>query len=414
MNKLLWGLLALFCATGCSNQANKHNNTYYFDGKITRPVLEKYLNRSVTMSEFLTVDPFCIDGTYPCKDEDIRFIKNTGAKFIGRSIYRWGSEKVLNNPEFWKNAKDIIEKVHENDPDVIFQAAAFEAVFKGVNTIKIPEWTFLALGLPVEDRNFSYSGMLDRQGKYINQWGEGGSVPDITQVETQIWFLYLIGSYINIGIEAVHLGQVSLIGMNDPYLEIWSSFMKKVRTYANIKARRHFVLFDAHTPGGGMVKDSLSLLDFNSFPLRIKELPEKPMECKLEKGHLDSMYGRSKGCKTPSGWSCESLPYLVEFDNFGISDHPGIANINNHFVWGFDEISWFYMQNKEYKVKWLRYAYNWLKENDNNAFLEMPVARVVTRGNGEPVISCRAISPSSECPYGMDIEQTIKDIWANK
>lgn len=412
--KLLYGLLVLLCATGYSTPKYNQNDPYYFDGSITRPVLENYLSRAVTMSEFLTVDPFCNDGTYPCKDKDILFIKNTGAKFIGRSIYRWGSEEVLNNPEFWKNAKNIIEKVHKNDPDVIFQAGAFEAVYKNVKTIKIPEWTFRALGMQVEERNFSYANMLNPNGKFINLWGVGGSVPDITQVETQLWFMYLIGSYINIGVEAVHLGQVSLIGMNDPQWKTWSSFMKKARNYANKKARRHFVMFDAHTPGGGMVINGISLLDFNSFPLRIKEVPEKPMECILEKGHIDALYGRSKGCKTPSGWSCESLPYLVEFDNFGISDHPGVAIINDHYVWGYDEISWFYIQNKEYKDKWLRYAYNWLKENDQNAFLEMPGARVVTRGNGQPGIMCRAIAPSKECPYGMDIEQTIKDIWVLK
>ena len=414
MKNLLYMLLGLLVSTSCTGYPDNPNSPYYFDGKISRVVLENYLSHSVTMSEFLTVDPFCIDGTYPCKDEDIRFIKNTGAKFIGRSIYRWGSEEVLNNAEFWSNAQEIVDKVHKNDPDVIFQAAAFEAVFKGVNTLKIPEWTFNALGLPVEERNFSYSNMLDRQGKYTNQWGNGGSVPDITKVETQLWFMFLIGSYINIGIEAVHLGQVKLIGMNDPQLETWSSFIKKVRNYANKKARRHFVLFDAHTPDGGMVRKGVSLLDFNAFPLRIKELPEKPMEGILEKGHLDSMYGRSKGCKTPSGWSCESLPYLVELDNFGISNHPGVANINDHYVWGYDEITWFYLQKKEYKIKWLRYARKWLKENDENAFLEMPGARVVTRGSGEQVISGRSIAPSTKCPYGMDIEQAIKEIWAGK
>ncbi len=29
---------------------------------------------------------------------------------------------------------------------------------------------------------------------------------------------------------------------------------------------------------------------------------------------------------TASGWSCNQLPYLVEFDNFGISRNPGKAN----------------------------------------------------------------------------------------
>lgn len=406
--------LVLIYFTCYSKSKDSQENSYCFDGSISRQVLENYLSRAITMSEFLTVDPFCNDGTYPRKDKDIRFIKNTGAKFIGRAIYRWGDEDVLNNPEFWMNAKKLIEKVHKDDPDVIFQAAVFEAVFPAVSTIKIPEWTFKALGLPYEDRYFSYADMLDRNGKYINLWGNGGSVPDITQVETQLWFFYLIGSYVNLGVESVHLGQIALIGMNDPHLESWSSFLKKVRYYVNSRARRHFVLFDAHTPEGGMVKDGESLLDFNAFPLRIKEVPAKPMEGILEKGYHDSMYGRSKGCKTPSGWSCESLPYLVEFDNFGVSEHPGVANVGVPYLWGYDEITWFYLQKKEYKDEWLHYAHQWLKVNDKNAFLEMPGARVVCRGNGEPIVACRAIKSSLECPYGMDIEQTIKDIWTDK
>ncbi len=409
MVKFFYGIVLSVFLSSCTNSNNE--NKYSFEGSISRETLEYYLSRSITLSEFLVVDPFCNDGSYPCKEEDIQLIKNTGAKFIGRSIYRWGDEKALNNPDFWKNARELIAKVHENDKDVIFQAAVFEAVYPEVKDIKIPEWTFQVLGLPVEDRNFSYAAMLDISGKYINMWDGVGSVPDITQVETQLWFMYLIGSYINIGIEAIHLGQVALIGMNDPELETWNSFMKKVRNYSSKNARRHLVLFDAHTPTGGMVINGVSLLDFNSFPLRIKEVVDKPMEGILEKGHLDAMFGRSKGCISPSGWSCSALPYLVEIDNYGISEHAGIANVDDHYVWGYDEITWFYLQPVEYKRKWLLYAVNWLKENDENAFLEMPGARVVTRSKNEQVIMCRAIKPSLYCPYGMDIEEAIKEIW---
>jgi hypothetical protein len=43
----------------------------------------------------------------------------------------------------------------------------------------------------------------------------------------------------------------------------------------------------------------------------------------LQEGFLDALYNKSKGGKTASGWKCKSLPYLVEFDNYGISKHPG-------------------------------------------------------------------------------------------
>lgn len=407
-------LITLFLPALLSVACTKSDDPYAFDGTISQPVLERYLLRAVTMSEFLTVDPFCNDGTYPDKGADVAFIRNTGAKFIGRAIYRWGDEKALNDPAFWVGARAMVEKVHAFDPDVIFQAATFEAVYREVNEISIPAWAFEALGFPVEKRNFDYAQMLSSDGKYLNLWGDGASVPDITKVETQLWFMFLIGSYVDIGVEAVHLGQVMLIGMNDHNWQVWESFLGKVRAAVNPRARRHIVLFDAHAGSRGMMVGERSLIDFNAFPLRIKEVPEEPMKCVLEAGHIDALYGKSPGCVTPSGWRCETLPYLVEFDNFGVSEHPGVAVVDDHYVWGYDEISWFYKQDVETRRAWLRYAYEWLRENDPHAHLEMPGARVVSLGDGTPSFLSRAVAKSEKVPYGMDIEPTIKELWSEE
>lgn len=407
MKRLLY--LVTLLLVSCGGAAE---DPYRFDGTMTQPVLERYLSRAVTMSEFLTVDPFCNDGTYPDKEADVELIRSTGAKFIGRAIYRWGSEQVLADPAFWSGARALVDRVHAFDPDVIFQAATFEAVYRTVNEIEIPAWTFEALGLPVEERHFDYASMLNRDGVYVDLWGPGGSVPDITQVETQLWLMYLIGSYVDIGCEAVHLGQVWLIGMNDSGWQTWDSFLQKVRAWVGPRARRRFVLFDAHAGSRGMLVGERSLLDFNSFPLRIKEVAGKPMECVLEKEHLDALYGKSPACVVPSGWRCAALPYLVEFDNFGVSDHPGEANLADHYVWGYDEITWFYMQDVATRCAWLRYAYGWLRANDPHGHLEMPGARVVSLGAGAPVFLCRAVAPSDRIPYGMAIDGTIAELWS--
>jgi hypothetical protein len=161
-----------------------------------------------------------------------------------------------------------------------------------------------------------------------------------------------------------------------------------------------------------MIVNDVSLLDFNSFPMCIKAIPEKPYEAELQMGHLDSLYKRSKGCVSPSGWSCQSLPYLVEFDNFGRSRTTNVADTKSIFVWGWDEISWFSLQNEQYRNQWLVYAYNWIKQNDPNGHLQMPVSRMITCPN-DTFGSYRANTRSSNCPIGYSQEETIKKIWSN-
>lgn len=413
MNSLIKTTLAALIGLSfisCSEPEKKES--YLMDSKgISREVLENYLLRATTMAEFLTVDPYVIDATYPAKDDDIRLIKNLGVKFVGRAIYRWGKEKDLSDPVYLQKAKELVDRVHNVDKDIIFQGGIFEAVTPQVNEVTIPAWTFEALGIPVEQRNFRYDSMLNVKNIYVNHWGEGSSVPDITRVETKLWMMFLAGSYINIGCEALHYGQIALVGMEDEGFKHWKSYMERVRSYSAKHARRQWVLLDAHTPSGGMVVDGKSLLDFNAYPLRIKEVVDKPMEGILEKGYLDAMYGRSQGGVSPSGWKADALPYLLEVDNFGCSDKPGIADTTAHFIWGYDEITWFCLQKESYRNDWLRYAYNWIRETDKNAFFAMPVSRLMDRGKGFPIVKTRANTASQTVPNGLNLEETIKEIW---
>jgi len=382
---------------------------YRFEETISREVLENYLERPVTMAYFLIPGRNESNFEYLYRDDDVRLIQNIGAKFIGRAIYRWNGESRLNDPNFWKDAKALIDRVHAFDPDVIFQGCLFETISRDAERVRIPSWVFKDFGLPVEDRTFSYDAMLNKDGKLVNHWGRA-SVPDVTRPETQLWFYYLAGSYINLGCEALHLGQVALIGMADRDLKEWSRLVTRIRAYAKTHARRKLVLLDAHVPTGGMVVDGVSLLDFNSFPMRIKAIPERPQEGELQVGHLDSIYKRSKGCVSPSGWKCESLPYLVEFDNFGRSRTPNVADLNSHFIWGWDEISWFSLQPEDYRNKFLVYAHNWIKQTNPNGHLQMPVSRMITCPN-QTQGNYRANTRSPACPIGYSQEETIRKLW---
>jgi hypothetical protein len=384
---------------------------FYFDGTISRQTLENYLDRAITMGYFLV--PGRPEGyQFPYRDDDVRMIHNIGAKFIGRAIYRWSEESKLGDRDFLEYAKKLVQRVHADDPEVIFQGCLFENVSADVNKLKIPAWVFEDFGLPVEERTFSRAEMIKRRGR----GGGRGGVPIINNLETRLWFYYLAASYINIGCEALHLGQVGLIGAEDRDLKVYSELLAKVRSYAKRHARRHMVLMDGHVPSGGMVKDGVSLLDFNSFPMRTKAVPGKwvqgkPEEAVLEVGHLDALFNRSKGCVSPSGWKCESLPYLVEFDNFGRGPNPNVADPKSMFCWGWDEISWFAQQPEDYRNHWLVYAHDWIKKTDPNGHLQMPGIRMITCPN-ETLRSYFANTKSKTCPVGYSQEETIKKIWS--
>ncbi len=375
---------------------------YHFDGAISRAVLENYLARAITMSEFLHGQ-----GNV---DDNIRMLENIGAKFIGRAIYRWGGEAGLEN--LLVRAKPIAERMHKIDPNIILQAAAFEIVSEQVNRIPIPASLFEEFGLEPEQRNFRYEAMLYPDGHRVDQWRPGSSVPDMSRLETRMWFTYLCQRYIDIGVEAIHFGQVEIMDDRDPDHVHWRDMMQRVREYARRHARRHMVICDAHVPGGGIVHDGKLMFDLHSFPLRIDEVVEHPQQGVLKVGYLDSLFGRSKGGVTPSGWSCESLPYLVELDNFGRSGREG-QNIGAHWIWGYDEICWFAHQSPEYRNQWLRYAWDWICRHDRNGYLQMPGSRTLAAPVGD-VHWYWANTPSDAAPTGFGQEETIKAIWTDE
>ena len=318
----------------------------------------------------------------------------------------------IGDPAFLEHAKKMVDRVHAADPEVVFQGCLFEQVSTDINKLKIPAWVFEDFGLPVEDRTFSCAAIIKREGWPDRRGGRGGT-PIINNLETRLWFYFQAASYMKIGVEALHLGQVGLIGAEDRDLKVYSEFLAKVRTYAKLHARRHLVLMDGHVPSGGMVKDGVSLLDFNSFPMRIKAVPGKPHEGILEVGHLDAIFKRSKACVSPSGWKCDGLPYLVELDNFGRGPNPNVADPKSMFCWGWDEISWFAQQPEEYRNQWLLYAHDWIKKTDPNGHLEMPGIRMISCPN-ETLRTYFANTKSPNCPVGYSQEETIRKIWRKK
>ncbi|MDQ1256726.1 MAG: hypothetical protein QG656_1325 [Candidatus Hydrogenedentes bacterium] len=377
---------------------------YAFDGSISREVLDNYLSRAVTHLGL------CSDFSEAPREQfedDVRMLLNIGAKFIGRAAYVWYA---------WDDGAyldDVVAKraayIHEKDPEAILQACVFETTHTNVNGIPVPAWVFEEFGLPAETRNFRYADMLYEDGRMVDHWLKGASVPDMSRIETRLWFYYRARRYIDLGFEAIHFGQVMIMDGNDPGHVHWRDMLGRVRAYAKQHARRHFVLCDAHT--SGFAENGELLFDFHAFPLRTKDVLDKPQETVLEKGFIDSIYGKSAGGKTPSGWTCEHLPYLVELDNYGASN-PGQGG-QPYWSWGWDEITWFAHQPEEYRNAWLRYAWNWLRENDPNGWLQMPTQRCLT-GPVNTRTWYHANTPSPNAPEGFNQEETIIQIWAGE
>lgn len=345
---------------------------YQFDGAMNEPVLRSYLSRSMTMMNILTGQ-----GDF---EDNLRMMKDTGVKLAGRAVYNWGREQGGESslPEKLARAKVDAARVHQADPEIILQACVFEIVSDDVNRLEVPAWTFAALGLPVEKRNFRFGEMNYANGRGKDQWGKGTCIPDVSRLETQLWFHYLAASYIDIGCEAIHFGQVELMNGNDPDLVHWNGVLERARAHATKHARRHFLLCDAHVPGGGLKRGDHLLFDFHSFPLRIEEIAGSPREGRLRTGFADAIYGRSAGGTSPSGWKCDHLPYLVELDNYGHSRSPGQAGMGAPWVWGWDEITWFSQQPRTYQDDWLRGAWQWVRQTDPAGYLQMPGIRCLS------------------------------------
>jgi hypothetical protein len=375
---------------------------YAFDKTISREVLENYLARSITMQGML-------NGQGDLK-ENIRMLKDMGVKYIGRSICLWGGEaNLLSN---FTRAKEQVPLVHAADPDIVLEACIFEIVSRQVEQVPVPAWAFEAFNLPVEKRNFRYEDIIYPEGQG-RKWNQNAAVPDVSKPETKLWFYFLARSYIDLGFEGIHWGQVELMAKNDRGNASWEQVLTMTRNYAAEHARRHMVLCNGHTPSGGLARQGKLLLDFHAFPLRVMEVPDKPEEAILKVGFSDGIYGHSKGGLTYSGWSCEHLPYLVELDNYGVSRHPSKPNEPGSFnwVWGYDEISWFAHQNAEYRSNWLSYAWDWVRKTDTNGWLEMPGSRVV-RSPLDHRNWYYANNPSPTVPNGLGDESVIRAIWS--
>ena len=365
-----------------------------FDGSMPREVLEYYLSRASSAQWIYNSNTL---------DDDIRAIVNAGVKFLGRAAGIWKGD--MPEEEHFELARRCAEKIHAADPEIILQACIFEALYReDVEGVKIPEFVFEAFGLPFEDRYFNYDACIF--GKDAGTWD---IMPDISQTETQMWFYYRGVRYIDCGYEAFHMGQIHLYTGHDRGYKAIGRVMEMLREYGKKNARRHKVIFDAHSHS--LVVNGKSLLDYNAMPLtRYPLLDRKGEKLVLVRE------GKSGGGISPEGVYEKALPFLYEYDNWGGRDSWAQEHLSYEERawsqwWGGDQISWFANQSEEDRNSFLEYTMKWTAINNPNAFFAFPVRRPL---DGIQLVgkypNYQFNTRSAACDNGYSQEETIKKL----
>ncbi len=419
-------LILILCCTGIQHSIAQNQTDFKYT--MTREQLDWHLSRAITMQplseESVCFYPPCNPPTiYDPKgyQDDMQMLVDIEARFIGRAAGLWEGEDRVNRGFFeaFGNTVQDLQKAYATKklPRPIVQACIFETVSTEVDHVAIPDAVAKKFGIAT--RNFRYAKMLYKNGYGVDNWRKGASIPDMSQQETQMWFYYMATEFIKRGAEALHFGQVMIMNRSDAGNVHWWNLLTLIRDFAK-QHNRGIVLCDAHTHGEFYKDTDQLLFDFHSAPIRPIEVEgshrgrKNGGEVLIQAGIRDVIYGRSKGGRTYFGWECKSLPYLVEFDNNGVSDHPNEGNVG-WWVWGWDEITWFALQDESYRRSWLRYAYHRVRELDNNGFLQMPGLKHLTRGEIYDIPwpdTYRAAHGTGASYY--NLAQTIKSLWGVK
>jgi hypothetical protein len=388
-----------------------------------------FVSRAMTLQGF--------NGLAPAERQSLAtWVGSVGTRFVGRVGGFWYTPENANQERaLYDTLRHTVATLHRAQPALVVQGAIFEIIYAHAGNLPVPNAARAEFGedtVALPHRNFRFASMMyPRYFSVVDsahyRWdgrppGQAPGIPDMSQLETQLWFYTIARRQIDAGCEAIHFGQVMSMDDRDPGHHAWWSLLQRVRTYARTR-NRGFVLCDAHThseyydpdPAHPLPTAQRQLLfNFHSFPLRNTEVDtlrhgQHGASLEYATPNQDqrgaAIYGKSGGGMAPNGKTCAHLPAIVEFDNGprGIPWKPGQGS--QGLVWGLDEISWFASQPLAYRNQWLVYAVARLQQLDPDCYLEMPGLRGVS------------VPPTTEWLYRADTAgqgETIKAIWNGK
>lgn len=403
---------------------------------VTKDTLIHMLSKSITFNGLVTQSKYFSSpsGFNPTFERDLEFIRRVKPKYIGRAAFFWSYPENNDTVEYIRYITEGAARIHEISEEIVLEAAVFETCYESfVDTVEIPKYVFDAFQQPFEQRNFSYENIKHINGPYAsdNHWdiAEKSAVPDITRIETKMWFYYWGTVYIDAGYDSIHMGQTMLIGANDISTDMTKNFsnfrevFSKIREYAKENGRNRNVFISSHScssefvaysddnPMANKNEEYKLIYDFHTYPIRLDDAGMKIQEngylpAKVTKGYSDSIYGRGAGGMNPAGFYVDENFYIVEFDNCNIWEDVPAHNIYG-VPWGRDESSWLATLPKGTHgevIKEIRSQV--LAVSEGKGFLMLPCHQPIARCiNGRDFV--KPYSKDGKYYLGLDYEETI-------
>lgn len=330
---------------------------------LTKPLLEAYLDRAIVHMNLWD-------------DRSREFLRHTSAKFIHWADLGWVRRYTTDD---WLTLTAAVDAVHSTEwgADVLFECGIMEAIGRqATDTALIPKWFLTVLtetGIqqqrtpgPKGPHYFSYEAMFDRNAEdwpkhFVGLWHADPvheqSVPDLTMLETQIYYAYLIAEYIDAGFEGVMFGQTMLTGRRDHDNKALHSICRFARRWAEARGYRNAVTLTSHViypadyPKSPEDK-ARPLFTHLTWPTRMSCTDKTPFGMRL--GPDEKTEGLRQGgeeivrlLQLP-----HDLPILLEIDNYGPTDGPSAVCDE-----GYDEITAYASRPPERRGEFLKHYY---------------------------------------------------------
>jgi hypothetical protein len=299
------------------------------------------------------------------------------------------------------------------DPEMVLEACVFETVSPGVEQIPIPDWVFTALGQPAEKRNFIFTNMIYAAAKQRRAMGRNAQVPDETRMETQLWFYYQAASYIDAGFEGIHFGQVEIMNKNDPdNAPLGAACLQSgSRLRGQTRPTSHGVVQRPRSHRRPPCTNGNPLLDFNAFPLRIMETPDKPQEAILKLDFPTAFITRARAAGLSAAGRATICPTSWSLTTMASAGIRG-SRMRKAISSGFGAMTKSLGSRIRPKItapSGCNTPGIGCGRRTPNGYLEMPGSRTATSPDTRWYF---ANNPSPAVPNGMGDEEAIRAVWA--